>query len=97
MRSLSLMILFPAIDLKGGACVRLVKGDIEQATIYNENPGEQARAFMEIGFPWLHVVDLDGALAGEIRNEEALDVNPLVRRRQDARSARRRHPQSRGD
>ena len=68
-----LMILFPAIDLKDGACVRLVKGDMEQATVYNENPGEQARAFMEMGFSWVHVVDLDGAVAGETANEEAVD------------------------
>ncbi len=68
------MILFPAIDLKDGACVRLVRGDMRQATVYSENPGEQARAFMEIGFSWLHVVDLDGALAGESRNSEAVEA-----------------------
>jgi phosphoribosylformimino-5-aminoimidazole carboxamide ribotide isomerase len=68
------MILFPAIDLKEGACVRLVKGDMSQATVYSENPGEQARAFMEMGFPWLHVVDLDGAIAGESQNSEAVDA-----------------------
>jgi len=67
-------ILFPAIDLKDGKCVRLVKGAMDQATVYNENPGEQARAFMEIGFPWLHVVDLDGAVAGKTKNAEALDA-----------------------
>jgi phosphoribosylformimino-5-aminoimidazole carboxamide ribotide isomerase len=67
------MILFPAIDLKDGACVRLVKGDLETATIYNENPGEQARAFIDMGFSWVHVVDLDGAVAGGTRNEEAVD------------------------
>jgi phosphoribosylformimino-5-aminoimidazole carboxamide ribotide isomerase len=67
------MILFPAIDLKDGACVRLVKGDLDTATIYNENPGEQARAFMDMGFSWVHVVDLDGAVAGSTRNEEAVD------------------------
>ncbi len=59
------MILFPAIDLKDGKCVRLVKGEMEQATVYNEDPAAQARSFMEIGFSWLHVVDLDGAVAGE--------------------------------
>ncbi len=68
------MILFPAIDLKEGKCVRLVKGDLDQATVYSENPGEQARAFMEIGFPWLHVVDLDGAIAGKTKNEEAVEA-----------------------
>jgi phosphoribosylformimino-5-aminoimidazole carboxamide ribotide isomerase len=68
------MILFPAIDLKDGKCVRLVKGEMANATVYNENPGEQARAFMEIGFPWLHVVDLDGAVAGKTKNEAALEA-----------------------
>jgi len=67
------LILFPAIDLKDGACVRLVKGEMEQATIYNEDPGEQARTFVEMGFSWVHVVDLDGAVAGKTRNEEAVD------------------------
>jgi phosphoribosylformimino-5-aminoimidazole carboxamide ribotide isomerase len=66
------MILFPAIDLKDGKCVRLVKGAMDQATVYNEDPAHQARAFMEIGFPWLHVVDLDGAVAGKTKNAEAL-------------------------
>jgi phosphoribosylformimino-5-aminoimidazole carboxamide ribotide isomerase len=68
------MILFPAIDLKDGKCVRLVKGAMDQATVYNEDPASQARAFMEIGFPWLHVVDLDGAVAGETKNAQALDT-----------------------
>jgi phosphoribosylformimino-5-aminoimidazole carboxamide ribotide isomerase len=68
------MTLFPAIDLKDGKCVRLVKGEMANATVYNENPGEQARAFMEIGFPWLHVVDLDGAVAGKTKNEAALEA-----------------------
>jgi len=68
------MILFPAIDLKDGKCVRLVKGDMAKATVYSESPSEQARAFMEIGFPWLHVVDLDGAVAGKTENAEALDA-----------------------
>jgi phosphoribosylformimino-5-aminoimidazole carboxamide ribotide isomerase len=66
------LILFPAIDLKGGQCVRLVKGEMERATVYNDDPAAQARAFQEIGFPWLHVVDLDGAFAGEARNESAV-------------------------
>ena len=67
------MILFPAIDLKAGVCVRLVKGDMDHATVYNENPGEQAQAFVEMGFSWVHVVDLDGAVAGKTENEEAVD------------------------
>jgi len=68
------MILFPAIDLKDGKCVRLVKGAMDQATVYNEDPASQARAFVEIGFPWLHVVDLDGAVAGRTKNALALDA-----------------------
>jgi phosphoribosylformimino-5-aminoimidazole carboxamide ribotide isomerase len=47
---------------------------MEQATVYNEDPAAQARAFMQIGFPWLHVVDLDGAIAGETKNEDAVDA-----------------------
>jgi phosphoribosylformimino-5-aminoimidazole carboxamide ribotide isomerase len=68
------MILFPAIDLKDGNCVRLKRGDMSAATIYSEDPGEQARAFMETGFPWLHIVDLDGAIAGESRNTAAVEA-----------------------
>ncbi len=67
-------ILFPAIDLKGGQCVRLVKGEMDQATVYNDDPGDQARSFAETGFSWLHVVDLDGAFAGESRNGGAVDA-----------------------
>jgi len=68
------MILFPAIDLKDGQCVRLRKGEMDDATVYNDDPAAQARAFMEIGFPWLHVVDLDGAFAGESKNGEAVEA-----------------------
>ena len=68
------MILFPAIDLKDGGCVRLKKGAMDQATIYNDDPAAQARTFMKIGFPWLHVVDLDGAFAGASRNGAAVDA-----------------------
>jgi len=67
-------ILFPAIDLKGGQCVRLVKGAMDRATVYNDDPGAQARAFADAGFSWLHVVDLDGAFAGESRNGDAVDA-----------------------
>ncbi|HSM42985.1 MAG TPA: 1-(5-phosphoribosyl)-5-[(5-phosphoribosylamino)methylideneamino]imidazole-4-carboxamide isomerase [Afifellaceae bacterium] len=67
-------ILFPAIDLKGGQCVRLVKGEMDRATVYNDDPGDQARAFADAGFSWLHVVDLDGAFAGESRNGGAVDA-----------------------
>lgn len=68
------MILFPAIDLKDGACVRLLRGDMRAATVYNDDPGAQARAFLDMGFTWLHVVDLDGAVAGETKNEDAVDA-----------------------
>jgi phosphoribosylformimino-5-aminoimidazole carboxamide ribotide isomerase len=68
------MILFPAIDLKGGECVRLKLGDMNQATVYNTDPAAQAKAFEDQGFEWLHVVDLDGAFAGESRNGAAVDA-----------------------
>lgn len=68
------MILFPAIDLKDGQCVRLKLGDMDRATVFNDSPGNQARDFQEQGFEWLHVVDLDGAFAGESRNGEAVDA-----------------------
>jgi phosphoribosylformimino-5-aminoimidazole carboxamide ribotide isomerase len=68
------VILFPAIDLKNGQCVRLVKGDMAQATVYNADPAAQARAFEEQGFEWLHVVDLDGAFAGESKNGAAVEA-----------------------
>jgi len=76
-------ILFPAIDLKDGRCVRLKLGDMATATIYNEDPAAQAAAFQAQGFSWLHVVDLDGAFAGESRNGGAVaailaaTVNPV--------------------
>ncbi len=68
------MILFPAIDLKDGQCVRLKLGDMDQATVFNDSPGAQAKAFQDQGFEWLHVVDLDGAFAGESRNGAAVDA-----------------------
>ncbi|HVY50215.1 MAG TPA: 1-(5-phosphoribosyl)-5-[(5-phosphoribosylamino)methylideneamino]imidazole-4-carboxamide isomerase [Devosia sp.] len=68
------MILFPAIDLKGGKCVRLKLGDMAQATVFNDDPAGQARAFEQQGFEYLHVVDLDGAFAGESRNGEAVEA-----------------------
>ncbi len=64
--------LYPAIDLKQGRVVRLQRGDMAQATIYAEDPAEQARAFAADGFQWLHVVDLDGAFAGKPANAEAV-------------------------
>ncbi|TYC54052.1 1-(5-phosphoribosyl)-5-[(5-phosphoribosylamino)methylideneamino]imidazole-4-carboxamide isomerase [Rhodobacterales bacterium] len=68
------MILFPAIDLKDGQCVRLKLGDMDQATVFNDNPGAQAKAFEDQGFEWLHVVDLNGAFAGESVNGAAVDA-----------------------
>jgi phosphoribosylformimino-5-aminoimidazole carboxamide ribotide isomerase len=66
------LVLYPAIDLKGGNCVRLFRGDMDQATIFGENPGKQAATWQKAGFSWLHVVDLDGAFAGQTVNEEAV-------------------------
>ena len=66
------MILFPAIDLKEGACVRLQQGDMARATIFNRDPAAQARAFEQQGFQYLHVVDLDGAFAGQSMNAAAV-------------------------
>ena len=66
------MILFPAIDLKDGECVRLKLGDMDQATVYNSDPASQAAEFETQGFEYLHVVDLDGAFAGESRNADAV-------------------------
>ncbi len=68
------MILFPAIDLKQGECVRLIHGDMDQATVFNTNPAAQAQAFEDQGFEYLHVVDLDGAFAGEPRNAQAVEA-----------------------
>ncbi|WP_026758364.1 1-(5-phosphoribosyl)-5-[(5-phosphoribosylamino)methylideneamino]imidazole-4-carboxamide isomerase [Sediminimonas qiaohouensis] len=59
------MILYPAIDLKDGQAVRLLKGDMDSATVFNENPAAQARAFVDAGCEWLHLVDLNGAFEGE--------------------------------
>src|SRR5579875_2707395 len=68
------MILFPAIDLKQGRCVRLQQGDMARATIFNEDPAAQARAFENQGFEYLHVVDLDGAFAGRSMNVPAIEA-----------------------
>ncbi|KAB1088835.1 1-(5-phosphoribosyl)-5-[(5-phosphoribosylamino)methylideneamino]imidazole-4-carboxamide isomerase [Neorhizobium galegae] len=68
------MILFPAIDLKDGQCVRLKLGDMDQATVYNPDPAAQAKAFEDQGFEWLHVVDLNGAFAGTSVNGAAVDA-----------------------
>ncbi|WP_282151630.1 1-(5-phosphoribosyl)-5-[(5-phosphoribosylamino)methylideneamino]imidazole-4-carboxamide isomerase [Ruegeria atlantica] len=71
------MILYPAIDLKDGQAVRLLRGEMDKATVFNENPAAQARAFVEAGCEWLHLVDLNGAFAGEPVN--AAPVEAILR------------------
>jgi len=68
------VILFPAIDLKDGQCVRLVKGDMAQATVFNTDPADQARRFAAAGAEWLHLVDLNGAFAGRPVNADAVSA-----------------------
>ena len=68
------MNLYPAIDLKDGVCVRLFKGRMEEATVFNEDPADQARRFAEAGFRWLHLVDLNGAFAGRPVNAAAVEA-----------------------
>ena len=68
------MILYPAIDLKDGACVRLYKGEMDQATVFNDDPAAQARAFADAGCEWLHLVDLNGAFAGQPVNAAAVEA-----------------------
>jgi phosphoribosylformimino-5-aminoimidazole carboxamide ribotide isomerase len=76
-RAWTRMILFPAIDLKDGQCVRLKLGEMSQATVFNDDPAAQARAFETQGFRYLHVVDLNGAFAGKPIN--ALAVEAILR------------------
>jgi phosphoribosylformimino-5-aminoimidazole carboxamide ribotide isomerase len=66
------LTLYPAIDLKDGQCVRLKRGEMDQATVYSSDPAGQARAWQDAGFGWLHVVDLNGAFAGRAVNAEAV-------------------------
>ena len=66
------MIIYPAIDLKDGRCVRLRRGEMESATVFNDDPAAQARAFADAGFEWLHCVDLNGAFEGRSANAEAV-------------------------
>ncbi|HEY9163102.1 MAG TPA: 1-(5-phosphoribosyl)-5-[(5-phosphoribosylamino)methylideneamino]imidazole-4-carboxamide isomerase [Magnetovibrio sp.] len=66
------MIFFPAIDLKDGQCVRLLRGEMDQATVFNDNPGAQAKAFVDEGCEWIHVVDLNGAFEGKPVNADAV-------------------------
>lgn len=67
------MILFPAIDLKDGQCVRLLRGDMTEATVYGDDPAAQARTFAEAGAQWLHIVDLNGAFEGRPVNHAAVE------------------------
>ena len=68
------MILFPAIDLKDGQCVRLKLGDMAQATVFNDDPAAQAKSFQDQGFEWLHLVDLNGAFEGKPVNAAAVEA-----------------------
>jgi phosphoribosylformimino-5-aminoimidazole carboxamide ribotide isomerase len=68
------MILYPAIDLKDGNAVRLVHGDMNQTTVFNDDPAAQARAFVDAGCQWLHLVDLNGAFAGEPVNAAPVEA-----------------------
>ena len=68
------MILYPAIDLKDGKAVRLLRGDMDKATVFNDNPAAQARAFVAAGCKWLHLVDLNGAFAGAPVNGAAVEA-----------------------
>ncbi len=68
------MILYPAIDLKDGQAVRLLRGDMENSTVFSDSPATQARAFQEAGCQWLHLVDLNGAFAGEPVNGAAVEA-----------------------
>ena len=68
------MILYPAIDLKDGACVRLQRGEMDRATVFNDDPGAQAKQFADAGCDWIHVVDLNGAFEGKPVNAEAVDA-----------------------
>jgi phosphoribosylformimino-5-aminoimidazole carboxamide ribotide isomerase len=72
--TLKALTLYPAIDLKGGRCVRLLRGDLNVATVFNEDPAAQAAAFFQDGFDRLHIVDLDGAVEGRSANAEAVKV-----------------------
>ena len=66
--------LYPAIDLKDGQCVRLLRGEMDQATVFSDSPADQAKAFREAGFTHLHVVDLNGAFEGKAVNRDAVEA-----------------------
>ncbi len=87
------LIVFPAIDLKDGVCVRLLRGEMGRATVFNADPAAQARAFAEPGFEWLHLVDLNGAIEGKPVNARRRRRDP--RGGEPAGPARRRHPRHR--
>lgn len=90
------MILYPAIDLKDGQCVRLLRGDMNAATVFSDSPADQAEAFVSQGFEWLHVVDLDGAFAGKPENERSIKsiLARLKNHSQDVGLMGRQHPAS---
>ena len=62
------MKIFPAIDIKGGKCVRLLRGDFDKFTVYKKSPLDQAKEFLDLGFKDVHIIDLDGALKGKMIN-----------------------------
>jgi phosphoribosylformimino-5-aminoimidazole carboxamide ribotide isomerase len=68
------LILYPAIDLKAGQCVRVLHGDLDTATVFNPSPADQARQFADAGFQWIHVVDLNGAVEGKAVNADAVEA-----------------------
>jgi phosphoribosylformimino-5-aminoimidazole carboxamide ribotide isomerase len=68
------VIHYPAIDLKDGECVRVLHGDLDVATVYNSSPADQARRFVNSGFHWIHVIDLNGAVAGKAVNAAAVEA-----------------------
>jgi phosphoribosylformimino-5-aminoimidazole carboxamide ribotide isomerase len=68
------VILYPAIDLKEGRCVRLLRGEMSAATVFNEDPAAQAKSFVDVGCRWLHLVDLDGAFAGRPMNAASVEA-----------------------
>src|SRR5271167_2350765 len=72
-RLMTTLTLYPAIDLKDGQCVRLKRGEMDQATVYSHDPGAQAKSWQDVGCQWLHVVDLNGAFAGRAVNRDAVE------------------------
>ncbi len=89
------LTLYPAIDLKDGQCVRLRRGAMDQATVYSDDPAAQARTWQDAGFEWLHVVDLNGAFAGQPVNAGGGGGDPW--RRVDPGATGRRDPRHGGN